>query len=82
MFSFLQFVASPLVGGLSDVYGRKPVLLTCLVGIASSYVLWAFSSSFALFVLARVVGGISKGNVSLAMAIIADVSTPAARGRG
>nr|CAD7426035.1 unnamed protein product [Timema monikensis] len=82
MFSFLQFVASPLVGGLSDVYGRKPVLLTCLVGIASSYVLWAFSSSFALFVLARVVGGISKGNVSLSMAIIADISTPAARGRG
>nr|CAD7261901.1 unnamed protein product [Timema shepardi] len=82
MFSFLQFVASPLVGGLSDVYGRKPVLLTCLVGIASSYVLWAFSSSFALFVLARVVGGISKGNVSLSMAIITDISTPAARGRG
>lgn len=34
MFSYLQFVASPVVGGLSDVYGRKAVLLTCLVSIA------------------------------------------------
>ncbi|XP_069678916.1 major facilitator superfamily domain-containing protein 10 [Periplaneta americana] len=82
MFSFLQFVASPLVGGLSDVYGRKPVMLICLIGIAFSYVLWALSKSFALFVLARIVGGISKGNVSLSMAVIADVSSLATRGRG
>ncbi|XP_063231669.1 major facilitator superfamily domain-containing protein 10 [Bacillus rossius redtenbacheri] len=82
LFSFLQFLASPLVGGVSDVYGRKPVLLICLVGIALSYVLWAVSSCFALFVLARVVGGICKGNVSLSMAIITDVSSTATRGRG
>uniref|UniRef100_A0A1B6MES3 Major facilitator superfamily (MFS) profile domain-containing protein n=1 Tax=Graphocephala atropunctata TaxID=36148 RepID=A0A1B6MES3_9HEMI len=82
LFSFLQFVASPLVGGLSDAYGRRPVLILCLVGIALSYVLWAVSHSFAVFVLARVVGGISKGNVSLSMAIITDVSTTATRGFG
>ncbi|KAK6639357.1 hypothetical protein RUM43_007630 [Polyplax serrata] len=82
MFSFLQFLASPLIGGLSDVYGRKPVLVTCLVGICMSYILWALSKSFAIFILARVVGGISKGNVSLSMAIIADVSTVASRGKG
>lgn len=52
------------------------------IGIASSYVLWALSKSFALFVLARIVGGISKGNVSLSMAVIADVSSLATRGRG
>ncbi|KAG8284729.1 Major facilitator super domain-containing protein 10 [Homalodisca vitripennis] len=82
LFSFLQFVASPIVGGLSDAYGRRPVLISCLVGIACSYVLWALSHSFAVFVLARVVGGISKGNVSLSMAIITDVSTTATRGFG
>ncbi|KDR23002.1 major facilitator superfamily domain-containing protein 10 [Zootermopsis nevadensis] len=82
MFSFLQFVASPLVGGLSDVYGRKPIMLLCLFGIAFSYVMWALSKNFALFVLARVIGGISKGNVSLSMAVIADVSSLATRGRG
>lgn len=82
MFSFLQFIASPLVGGLSDVYGRKPVMLLCVVGIATSYVIWALSQSFAMFVLARIVGGISKGNVSLSMAIITDVSTSTTRGFG
>ncbi|KAL0269801.1 UNVERIFIED_CONTAM: hypothetical protein PYX00_007411 [Menopon gallinae] len=82
MFSFLQFLASPIVGGLSDVYGRKPVLLCCLTGICASYVLWALSKNFAVFILARIVGGISKGNVGLSMAIIADVSSIKARGRG
>ncbi|XP_054264987.1 major facilitator superfamily domain-containing protein 10 [Macrosteles quadrilineatus] len=82
LFSFLQFVASPLVGGLSDVYGRKPILVLCLLGISMSYLLWAVSHSFAMFVLARVVGGISKGNVSLSMAIITDSSTSNKRGFG
>ncbi|KAH8294925.1 hypothetical protein KR018_004331, partial [Drosophila ironensis] len=104
MFSFLQFVASPIVGGLSDYYGRKPVLLVCAVGaslhyvrlpatnfppnlhpqsgIALSYLIWALSSNFALFVLARFVGGISKGNISLCMSVITDVSSVRTRGRG
>lgn len=82
MFSYLQFVASPVVGGLSDVYGRRRVLLTCLVGIAFSYALWAVSHSFILFVMARFIGGLSKGNVSLSMSIMADVSSNKARGVG
>ncbi|XP_017074743.2 major facilitator superfamily domain-containing protein 10 [Drosophila eugracilis] len=82
MFSFLQFVASPIVGGLSDYYGRKPVLLVCAAGIALSYLIWACSSNFALFVLARFVGGISKGNISLCMSVITDVSSVKTRGRG
>lgn len=82
MFSFLQFVASPIVGGLSDYYGRKPVLLVCATGIALSYLIWACSSNFALFVLARFVGGISKGNISLCMSVITDVSSVKTRGRG
>lgn len=82
MFSFLQFLASPIVGGISDVMGRKPVMITCLIGIAFSYILWALSSNFALFILARFIGGISKGNVSLSMAIITDVSTITTRGKG
>ncbi|KAI8046378.1 major facilitator superfamily domain-containing protein 10 [Drosophila gunungcola] len=82
MFSFLQFVASPIVGGLSDYYGRKPVLMVCASGIALSYLIWACSSNFALFVLARFVGGISKGNISLCMSVITDVSSVKTRGRG
>jgi MFS family permease len=82
MFSFLQFLISPIAGGLSDYYGRKPILLVSLVGIAFSYALWAISSNFGLFVLARFVGGLSKGNISLSMAIITDVSNKENRGKG
>lgn len=82
MFSFLQFVVSPLVGGFSDTYGRKPVLIICLIGIILSYALWAVSFNFSLFVIARVIGGLSKGNVSLSMAIITDVSTTSSRAAG
>ena len=82
MFSLLQFIISPITGGLSDYYGRKRILLISLVGIVFSYGLWAISSNFALFVLARFVGGLSKGNISLSMAIITDVSNKENRGKG
>lgn len=82
MFSFLQFAASPIVGALSDVYGRKSIMLFCLFGICGSYGLWAISKNFGLFVLARFIGGISKGNISLSMAIITDVSNSKTRGKG
>ncbi|XP_059468444.1 major facilitator superfamily domain-containing protein 10 [Neocloeon triangulifer] len=82
LFSFLQFVASPIMGAFSDRFGRKPAILISLIGISASYVLWVLSNNFALFVLARIVGGLSKGNVSLFLAVIADVSTSATRGKG
>ncbi|XP_066155529.1 major facilitator superfamily domain-containing protein 10 [Euwallacea fornicatus] len=82
MFSFLQFVTSPIIGGISDVVGRKTVNITCLLGISISYILWALSNNLLLFILARFIGGISKGNVSISMAIITDVSTIYTRGKG
>lgn len=51
-------------------------------GIAISYVLWALSSNLLYFIIARFIGGISKGNVSLSMAIITDVSNMKTRGKG
>lgn len=81
MFSLLQFIVSPVAGGLSDIYGRKPVMLVCAVGIAASYGLWAYSHNFMLFVLARFVGGLSKGNISICMAVITDVSNQQNRGK-
>ncbi|VEN49338.1 unnamed protein product [Callosobruchus maculatus] len=82
MYSFLQFLAAPIVGSISDVVGRKTVMIICLLGISFSYVLWALSSNLAIFILARFFGGISKGNVSLSMAIITDVSSSQTRGKG
>ncbi|XP_018565649.1 major facilitator superfamily domain-containing protein 10 [Anoplophora glabripennis] len=82
MFSFLQFVAAPIFGGISDVIGRKKVMIACLIGISLSYILWALSTNLVIFILARFFGGISKGNVSLSMAIITDVSSMKTRGKG
>lgn len=81
MYSFLQFLGTPIVGALSDVYGRKPMMIICLCGIALSYLLWAFSHNFGIFVISRIIGGISKGNISLSMAIISDVTKPKTRGK-
>lgn len=82
LYSFLQFLSSPITGALSDDYGRKPMLLLTTVGLMASYILWALSHSFSIFLLSRVVGGICKGNVSLCTAIVADLPCPKARSKG
>ncbi|XP_053698003.1 major facilitator superfamily domain-containing protein 10 [Sabethes cyaneus] len=81
MFSMLQFIVSPIAGGFSDIYGRKPVLIICAIGITASYGLWAYSHNFMLFILARFIGGLSKGNISICMAVITDVSNQQSRGK-
>lgn len=82
LFSLLQFFASPLIGGLSDVYGRKRLMLLTMVGMMISYIVWAMSKNFGIFLLARIIGGASKGNVSLSSAIVTDVSSEKTRGKG
>ncbi|XP_074640918.1 major facilitator superfamily domain-containing protein 10-like [Tubulanus polymorphus] len=82
LFSMLQFVSSPLTGALSDVWGRKSVLIISMIGVAVSYGLWAVSWNFSWFVLARFIGGLSKGNVSLAITIITDCTSVKNRSKG
>ncbi|XP_015681449.1 major facilitator superfamily domain-containing protein 10 [Protobothrops mucrosquamatus] len=82
LFSLLQFLASPLTGAASDSFGRRPALLATALGLIASYALWAVSSSFELFLCSRILGGISKGNVSLCTAIVADLQCPKARSKG
>lgn len=82
LFSFLQFLCSPMIGSLSDIYGRRPVLLVSMIGIALSYAVWAISRNFTWFVVARIVGGISKGNISLSTAIMTDVTSVKTRSKG
>ncbi|KAM5158721.1 major facilitator superfamily domain-containing protein 10 [Callospermophilus lateralis] len=81
-FSFLQFLSSPLTGAASDSLGRRPMMLLSLAGLVASYAVWAASRSFAAFLASRVIGGISKGNVSLSTAIVADLGSPPARSQG
>ncbi|XP_044273630.1 major facilitator superfamily domain-containing protein 10 isoform X1 [Varanus komodoensis] len=82
IFSILQFLASPLTGAASDYFGRRPVMLLTVIGLIASYFLWAISKSFELFLFSRVIGGISKGNVGLSTAIIADLPCPKVRSKG
>ncbi|KAJ7498798.1 major facilitator superfamily domain-containing protein [Mycena latifolia] len=81
VFSTLQFLVSPKIGSLSDKYGRKRVLLITMIGNILSAVLWIQSTTFASYMLSRVVGGLSEGNVQLAIAILSDVTTPANRAK-
>jgi MFS family permease len=82
LYAFLQFVFSPIWGALSDRIGRRRVLLITVAGTAASYALWFFSGSFLLFVVARLIGGGFAGNISVATAAVADVTTREHRAKG
>ncbi|KAE8454400.1 hypothetical protein EG329_000022 [Mollisiaceae sp. DMI_Dod_QoI] len=80
MFSLLQAIASPIIGTLSDRYGRRTALLFSMTGNILSVLLWVMATDFRTFLLSRVVGGISEGNVQLAIAIATDISDEKQRG--
>lgn len=82
IYSLLQFVFAPFWGARSDRLGRRPVLLLTVAGTAASYLVWMFSGSFLLFILSRLVGGIMSGNLSVATAAVADVTSRADRAKG
>ena len=81
-FSLMQFLAAPILGRLSDRYGRRPVLLVSLVGSVVGYLLFAFAGSIAMLFLSRVIDGISGGNISTAQAVIADITEEKDRAKG
>ena len=81
-FSAAQLVMSPLWGGLSDRWGRKPILLSTLAGGIGAYLLLLNAESFMGLVLARAMGGAMAGNLAVAQAYIADVTAPEDRTRG
>lgn len=78
--SLLQAIASPIIGTLSDKYGRRTALLYSMVGNILSVLLWVCATDFRTFLLSRIVGGLSEGNVQLAIAIASDVSNEQQRG--
>ncbi len=75
-YSLMQFVFAPLMGGLSDRYGRRPVLLGSLLGFGIDYLFLAFAPTLAWLFVGRVIAGIMGASFTTASAYIADVSTP------
>jgi len=74
-FSVAQFFATPLLGALSDKWGRKPLLAISLFGTCASFLLFATAQSLIILFAARILDGITGGNISVAQAMISDSST-------
>jgi MFS family permease len=83
LYSCTQFIVAPLWGRLSDRVGRRPILLTSIIGNLVAYLLWAFSSTFSLLLLSRFLAGLIGGAAVTANAAVADITgSPRARARG
>ena len=81
VFSLCQLAAAPALGDLSDRYGRRPVLIFSLLGTVVSFVMLAVAHSVTMLFAARIVDGLSGGNVSTARAYVADGTEPKDRSR-
>lgn len=80
-YAFMQFVFSPIIGNLSDRYGRRPVLLTSVLGMGLDYLFMYFAPDLFWLVLGRSVSGIFGASYTSAAAYIADISTPENRAK-
>ncbi len=81
IFSLCQLAAAPALGDLSDRFGRRPVLIFSLAGTVVSFVMLAMAHSVVMLFAARIVDGLSGGNISTARAYVADVTEPKDRAR-
>ena len=78
-YAFMQFLFAPVIGGLSDRYGRRPVLLMSLLGFGMDYMLLAMAPTIGWLFFGRVMAGIFGASFTTASAYIADISTPEKR---
>ena len=82
IYSLSQFFATPVIGKLSDRFGRKPLLIISLTGTVVANLIAGTATTAIVLFAARFLDGITGGNVSVAQAIISDVTTPANRAKG
>lgn len=80
-FAFTQFLFAPLVGNLSDKYGRRPIILISLFAFALDYLVLAFSPTITWLFVGRIIAGLSGASITTASAYIADISTPENRAK-
>jgi DHA1 family tetracycline resistance protein-like MFS transporter len=78
-YAFMQFICAPIMGALSDRFGRRPVLLASLFGFGFDYMLMAIAPTIAWLFIGRIIAGIMGASFTTAAAYIADISTPEKR---
>ena len=81
VYAITQFLFAPVIGNLSDKYGRRPVLLCSLIGFGIDYLFLALAPSYGWLFIGRVIAGITGASFTTASAYIADVSTPETRAK-
>jgi MFS transporter, DHA1 family, tetracycline resistance protein len=81
-FSLMQFLFAPIWGRLSDIFGRRPIILAGLLGSAVSYLAFGLAASLPMLFGARILAGIAGANIPTAQAFIADSTTPENRAKG
>ncbi|HJP90578.1 MAG TPA: MFS transporter [Pyrinomonadaceae bacterium] len=81
-YSIMQLIFSPILGRLSDKYGRRPVLLLSIIGTGIGFLVLGFATTVFLLFVGRILDGITGGNISTAQAYIADITTKENRAKG
>lgn len=81
-YAVMELFASPVIGALSDRFGRRPVLIACVTGTMLAYIMLGLAQSLAVIFLAVALDGITGGTLATAYAYVADVTTPGTRARG
>ena len=82
IYALAQFIFTPILGSLSDRFGRKPIIIASLLIEAFSLALTGFAGSLVVLLIARFIGGIGASNIGSAQAVVADVTPPEGRARG
>lgn len=80
-FAIVQLFATPVLGSFSDRFGRKWLLVACLTGTALSFALFGLAGSLLMLFIARALDGLTGGDISIAQAIITDISSPETRSK-
>lgn len=76
IYAFIQFIFAPILGSLSDRYGRRPLLLWSLLGLGIDYIILAMAPNLIWLFVGRIIAGVMGSSITTATAYVADVSTP------
>ena len=80
-YPLMQVIAAPILGRLSDIFGRKPILLLSIAGTVAALLVLGFANALWMLFASRLLDGITGGNISVAQAYIADITSEADRGK-